>query len=261
MPSQADDRRLWFPGKNNRFGTALLTDPTNFYGPRGYLADGLSGNPNTFSGVLCWYDFTGLGLSEGSAVTSVSDSSSAGAAAMTNSGAVTYKTGVQNGLGGVNVDSARTLAATVTGISGTTDLSVMIVAQKSVDSGTHAFWADTTTDPNVQWNTTLLTLDPGATAITISSASGTSTHFILAFRGTGSPGTHKLWLDTETAGVTGSSNAGTFAGALTIGNGPVATTNDLYVLEIAAWNKELNSSEITALATYVENKYAITIGA
>lgn len=255
MPGEADNRKLWIPGKNHAFGTALLTDPVNFYGPKRGLADGLSAFPGS---PFAWWDFAGLGLSDGAAVTSVSDLSGNGRT-LTNSGVVTYKTNAVGSQGGVNVDSGRVMKWT-TATDITQPFTVYIIMAKSSDSGTHTLFSDGTTASRlVTWSTSTVQSNFG-TAYNVASVAGTTGHMVIAEEVTGA---RKLYVDAETALGTSAAAVGSITNDFQIGasSGGGGTTVDQYNCECAIWLRTLTSAEIASLALYTETKYGLSIGA
>jgi hypothetical protein len=254
MPNQADSVRLWYPGKNAYFGTGRLSDPVNYYGPRLGFADGLSGNPDTFA-AWGWWDATALGLGNGDAVTALNDTSG-NSRNLSNSGAVTYVTGIQNSLGGINIDASRYMTL---GAAGPAQPYTVMWIGKRVADATGGPWADGAgTPPQGDFTTSAVTGAAGATlSATLSTfgADDTDVHlFMWEFNGASS----KLYLDAETAVATGNMGTTAFAADLRFGH---SSSNDIYMQEAAIWAAVLTTSQITALATYVENKYAFSIGA
>ncbi len=257
MPSQADAVKLWVPGKAVQYGTGQLTDPVNYYGPLGFLADGMA-NPLSLPSLRGWWDYTALGLSNGAAVTTCSDGSGNGFTHTNLLGTPTYITNQQNGLGAVNIDSGRVMGnASFTTTAGS--WTVMCIIKKSADSGTHALWSDSATDPFSSWSTTTLLFDPGTTQISSATASGTTTHFIMY---TAVAGTTAVYLNsTSSTLVTGTSAAVSAFSGIRLGDiaGAGGTTGDLYEFEVAVWDGILAGGSLTALASYVNNKYALSV--
>lgn len=259
MPiTDADVRRL-IGSKNARFGNALLTDGSAaayYYGARATLLDGSKGTPDSLTGLKLWYDFTALGLADGAAITSVTDLSASGWNLSVNAGTPTYKTNVANGLGAANVDSGRSLKNASVSVAG--PYSVLLMMQKSSDSGTQAMWSDSATDPLLTWSTTTLSVDPGTTVLNFATVSGTSTHYLLT---TIANGQTQLFVDSSTAGASNASvTASTMSGLLLgVTSGGTGSTVDTYLLEMAVWDHVLNGTEIGQLLGYINPKYALSL--
>jgi hypothetical protein len=236
----------------------------NLVNPYVLAASGAGTSPDAIADLAMWLDATTLGLADGAAVATWTDSSG-NSRPGTGVNSPTYQTNEINGLGVIRFDAASqqyfTLPNFLNGVFTEGEIFVVIKAAADPPAANRSLWAlGNTTSQSLYPNTLGQITDSFGHTAVLSANPGPAITSWRLYNFNAGPAGREMFLDgaSLTSNATASGTAWTTSPRIGSRNGS-ALYFDGDMAEIILYSRVLNSTERDGIEAYIAAKYALTI--